>query len=168
MDVVQYFDAHYGEFLWQVLFPIFLWLFLILAFFIILFVKYTFGNWSSENPNPYQDETFGMPRGTFRGTLTLTLVYVTVILELVNVRIVGFEAEIHEFMVAFQMMLAFYFGAKVMHHVTASDKKKAYAVAGDPTQQGIGNQPQQQGVFDQADTGSGMANTGADPNQPVG
>lgn len=168
MDVVQYFADHHAEFMWQVLFPIFLWLFLVLAFFIILFIKYTFGNWSAENPNPYQDETFGMPRGTFRGTLTLTLVYVTVVLELVNVRVVGFEAEMHEFMVAFQMMIAFYFGSKVMHHVTSADKSKTYAVAGaNQTGQGF---DQQQGVFDQS---QGMVNNpppsgGGDNNQAVG
>ena len=122
-------QMNYGEFLWQVLIPIFIWLLLVLTFLIILFVKYTFGNWSKENPNPYQDETFGMPRGTFRGILTLTLLYVAVILEIVNVRAVGFEQEIHDFMVAFQMMIAFYFGAKVMHHITSTDKKKAYAMA---------------------------------------
>jgi len=133
MSVVSYFEQHHSEFMWQVLFPIFLWLALLLAFFVFLFIKYTFGNWSSENPNPYQDETFGMPRGTFRGALTLTLVYVTVILELVNVRIVGFEQEIEMFMTAFQMMIAFYFGSKVMHHITSADKKKTYAVAGQNT-----------------------------------
>ncbi len=122
-------DLNYNQFLWQVYIPIFIWLLLVLAFIIILFVKYTFGNWTKENPNPYQDETFGMPRGTFRGILTLTLLFVVVILELVNVRIVGFEQEIHELMVAFQMMIAFYFGSKVMHHITASDKKKTYALA---------------------------------------
>ena len=128
MDVVQYFVTHHSEFIWQVLVPIFSWLGLMLIFFIMLFAKYTFGNWTNENPNPYQDETWGMPRGTFRGTLTLTLLYVTIILEVVNVRVVGFESEIHEFMVAFQMMIAFYFGAKVMHHITSADKKKVYAI----------------------------------------
>ena len=128
-DAVLYFTEHYSEFLWQVLLPIFLWLGLLLGFFIFLFTKYTFGKWTEENQNPYKDETFGMPRGTFRGTLTLTLVFIVTVLELVNVRVVGFETEIHELMVAFQMMIAFYFGSKVMHHITASDKKKAYAYA---------------------------------------
>lgn len=129
MDAVQYFTENYSEFFWQVLIPIFLWLGLMLGFFIFLFVKFTFGKWTTENPNPYAKETWGMPRGTFRGVLTLTLVYITVVLELVNVRIIGFETEIHEFMIAFQMMIAFYFGSKVMHHITSSDKKKTYAVS---------------------------------------
>ena len=126
---MTFIDLPYEQFLWQVLIPIFLWLLLVLVFIIIMFIKYTFGPWTKENPNPYQDETFGMPRGTFRGILTLTLLFVVVILELVNVRVVGFEQEIHELMVAFQMMIAFYFGAKVMHHITSSDKKKTYALA---------------------------------------
>ncbi len=147
MDTVQYFVNHHSEFMWQVLFPIFLWLGLVLAFLVVLFIKYTFGNWSSENPNPYQDETFGMPRGTFRGILTLTLVFVTVVLELVNVRIVGFETEMTEFMYAFQMMIAFYFGSKVMHHMTSADKKKAFAISGNnPTTVPLNN-PQQPQVF---------------------
>lgn len=129
MDVVQYFAEHYSQYIWQVLVPIFFWLALVLAFIIFLFYRYTFGNWSAENPNPYQDETFGMPRGTFRGILTMTLLFVVVILELVNVRIIGFEQEIHEFMVAFQMMIAFYFGSKVMHHVTSADRDKTKQIA---------------------------------------
>ncbi len=124
MDVVQYFAEHYSQYIWQVLFPIFFWLALVLGFLIFMFYKYTFGNWSQENPNPYQDETFGMPRGTFRGILTMSLLFIVVVLELVNVRIIGFEQEIHQLMVAFQMMIAFYFGSKVMHHVTSADRSK--------------------------------------------
>ena len=122
--VTEFFEAHYGEFIWQVLIPAFIWLALMLSFIIFMFIRFTFGNWSAENPNPYQDETFGMPRGTFRGLLTLSLLYMVVVLELVNVRVVGFETEMHEFMVAFQMMIAFYFGSKVMHHVTSADRTK--------------------------------------------
>jgi len=128
MDAVDYFVENYGEFVWQVLIPIFIWLGLVVVFIVLLFVRFTFSNrWTKENPNPYQTETFGMPRGTFRGILTMTLLYIVVILELVNVRIIGFEQEFKEFMVAFQMMIAFYFGSKVMHHVTSSDEKKANA-----------------------------------------
>ncbi len=128
-NAIQYFVDHPKEYLWQVYIPIMVWLGLVLIFLILLFIKYTFHNWTPENPNPYQGETFGMPRGTFRGILTMTLVYVVVILELVNVRIKGFEAQMHELMVAFQMMIAFYFGSKVMHHITSVDKQKALAAA---------------------------------------
>ena len=124
MSTVEFFAQNPDSYLWQVYLPITVWLVVVLAFFILLMKKYTFGNWSEDNPNPYAGETFDMPRGIFRGTLTLTLLFVVVILELVNVRITGFEEEMHELMMAFQMMLAFYFGSKVMHHMTSTDRKK--------------------------------------------
>ena len=143
MSVVEYFKANPSEFYWQVLLPIFGWLALLIAFFVIMFFKFTFAHWTTENPNPYQDETWGMPRGTFRGSLTLTLLFVAIILEVVNVRVIGFESEISQFMVAFQMMIAFYFGAKVMHHITSSDKKKAMYLSESVTEinQGINTEP---------------------------
>ncbi len=129
MDVVQHFSDHASEYWLSVYFPIAVWLLIVLTFFILLLRKYTFANWTKENPNPYAGETFNMPRGIFRGTLTLTLLYVVVIFEMVNIRIIGLEDEFHEFMVAFQMMIAFYFGSKVMHHITSSEKYKTKIVA---------------------------------------
>jgi hypothetical protein len=129
MGVVEFFSQNPSQYLWQVYFPIMLWLVLVFVFFILLLKKYTFGNWTKDNPNPYAGETFDMPRGVFRGTLTLSLLFIVVILELVNVRIIGFEDEITELMVAFQMMIAFYFGSKVLHHMTATDRKKTEVIA---------------------------------------
>ena len=129
MSTVEFFAENPDLYLSQVYLPISIWLVVVLVFFVLLLKKYTFGNWSEENPNPYSGETFDMPRGIFRGTLTLTLLFVVVILELVNVRITGFEEEMHELMVAFQMMLAFYFGSKVMHHMTSTDRKKTQFIA---------------------------------------
>lgn len=129
MDTVQYFAENTSEYYWSVYLPIAIWLVIVLAFIIMLFRKFTFADWTEENPNPHEGETFDMPRGTFRGILTLTLLYVTIILELANVRIIGLEQEYHEFAVAFQMMIAFYFGSKVMHHVTSSDRKKTELMA---------------------------------------
>jgi len=129
MDVVEFFVQNPQQFIWQVFAPIGIWLLIVLTFFVMLLKKYTFGTWSKENPNPYVGETFDMPRGVFRGILTLTLLFMVVIFELVNVRIIGFENEIHELMIAFQMMIAFYFGSKVMHHITSTDRKKAEVFA---------------------------------------
>jgi len=129
MSTVEFFAENPDLYLSQVYLPISIWLVVVLVFFILLLKKYTFGNWSVESPNPYSGETFDMPRGIFRGTLTLTLLFIVTILELVNVRITGFEEEIHELMVAFQMMLAFYFGSKVMHHMTSTDRKKTQFIA---------------------------------------
>jgi hypothetical protein len=115
----------------------------------MLLRKYTFGKWTKETPNPYAGETFDMPRGVFRGTLTLSLLFIVVILELVNVRIIGFEDEIKELMVAFQMMIAFYFGSKVMHHMTSTDRKKTEVIAeSNYTQIGMGPK---KGEFDDSE-----------------
>jgi hypothetical protein len=50
-------------------------------------------------------------------------------LELANVRILGTEDGFHEFIVAFQMMVAFYFGSKVMHHITSTERQKTQFIA---------------------------------------
>lgn len=110
------------------------WMVISVVFIVIMFKKYTFGDWTVDNPNPCDGETFNMPRGTIRGILTMSLLFITVVIELANVRIIGFEAEFPEFMAAFQMMVAFYFGAKVMHHINSVDKSKTKSLAEAATQ----------------------------------
>ncbi len=105
--------------------PVLIWIVGLIIFFIFLALKYPFGNWSEENPNPYQNETLAMPRGTLRGILTLSLLFIVMLLEVVSIRIAQIEDIIDELLVAFQMMLAFYFGSKVMHHVTKADERKS-------------------------------------------
>ncbi len=134
MDTVKFLTENSATYWFSVYLPIALWMALVLVFFILLLRKYTFGNWTVENPNPYMGETFDMPRGVFRGTLTLTLLFVVIIIELANVRIIGMEEEIHELMIAFQMMIAFYFGSKVMHHITSVEKSKTKFIAESNTQ----------------------------------
>ena len=124
MQTVGYYDEHWLEYFAAIYIPVMIWLILSLIFIVIMFKKYTFGDWTKENPNPCDGETFNMPRGTFRGILTLSLLFITVVIELANVKIIGLEAEFSEFMAAFQMMIAFYFGAKVMHHINSVDKTK--------------------------------------------
>ncbi|HAN78027.1 MAG TPA: hypothetical protein DCQ31_09775 [Bacteroidales bacterium] len=116
-----------NTFIWQVYVPIMAWMVLVIVLLGLLVKKYTFGNWTKENPNPYSAETLELPRGVFRAIITITLLYVVIVLELVNVYVQDFELQIQEFMVSFQMMIAFYFGSKVMHHVTAADKSKSKA-----------------------------------------
>lgn len=123
------------EFLLQVYLPIMVWMIIVFIFIVLLIRKYTFGNWTKENPNPYEGETFNMPRGVLRGTLTLTLLFVVVILELVSAHTLNFETQIEQLLVAFQMMIAFYFGSKVMHHVTSADRDKKRVLAESKIQQ---------------------------------
>lgn len=104
--------------------PIMIWLALVVIVFGALMYKYPFGNWTKENPNPYARETLGLPRGIFRAILTLSLLFAVIILELAFVKLGRPESWMSEFMVAFQMMIAFYFGSKVMHHVASNDRKK--------------------------------------------
>ena len=129
MQTVEYYGEHPIEYFAAIYIPVMIWLVLSLIFVVVMFKKYTFGDWTKENPNPCDGETFNMPRGTFRGILTLSLLFITVVIELANVKIIGLEAEFSEFMAAFQMMIAFYFGAKVMHHINSVDKTKTKMLA---------------------------------------
>ncbi len=124
------------------------WMIFMVLLFIALLIRFTFGvGFTRENPNPHINETFAMPRGVFRGFITLTLLFLVTLIEVINLNIplldgngrliaqyVGdtlyFPADRHhDLMVAFQMMLAFYFGSKVMNHVIASDKEKTKIIA---------------------------------------
>ena len=113
-----------------------IWIILIIGFFIFLLRKYTFGKeWTPENPNPHINETLAMPRGILRAVLTLSVLFIVLLLEvnslffdtkdlLVGDKIFVPEMRFEQILVAFQMIIAFYFGSKVMHHLTAVQKKK--------------------------------------------
>ncbi len=148
MGVVEFYVQNPNQFIWQVFAPLGIWMLIVLSFFILLLKKYTFGNWTKDNPNPYDGETFNMPRGTFRGILTLSLLFMVVVFEIVTVRIIGFEDQIHDLMVAFQMMIAFYFGSKVMHHITSADRDKTEYVANTNVMQNVESNTTGQTEFD--------------------
>lgn len=124
------------------------WMIFMVVLFIALLIRFTFGvGFSKENPNPHINETFAMPPGVFRGFITMTLLFLVTLIEVINLNIplldgngqmiaknVGdmlyFPSDRHhDLMVAFQMMLAFYFGSKVMNHVIATDKEKTKILA---------------------------------------
>ena len=151
MDTVKFLVDNPHVYWWSIYFPIAVWMLLVLTFFIMLLKRYTFGNWTPEHPNPFAGETFSMPRGIFRGTLTLTLLFVVIVIELTNVRIIGLEDEIRELMIAFQMMIAFYFGSKVMHHITATERNKTRYIAQSQTEIHAGSSAQPDGDFDAED-----------------
>ena len=134
MTAVKFLNDNPNAYWLGIYVPIAVWLVLIIVLFILLLRKYTFGNWTPEHKNPHDGETFDMPRGIFRGIITLTLLYVAIILELANVRIIGLELELREFLIAFQMMIAFYFGSKVMDHITSVDKRKTEYVSKSATE----------------------------------
>ncbi|MCF8231654.1 MAG: hypothetical protein K9J27_05635 [Bacteroidales bacterium] len=126
-NTVKIFSTSDPEF-WLLYGPVFLWLILVIILFIYLLRKFTFGKWKN-GENPYKDETFGMPRGVFRGTLTLSLLVFVLLFETLSLISPDLEARSEHLFTAFELMIAFYFGSKVMHHLTASDKKKNRDVA---------------------------------------
>ncbi len=128
-NIEWYWDEHKLEYYMSIYMPVMVWLVISTIFIVVMFKKYTFGDWTKENPNPNEGETFNMPRGTIRGILTMSLLFITVVIELANVRVIGLEEEFSEFLAAFQMMVAFYFGAKVMHHISSVDKSKTKAIS---------------------------------------
>lgn len=99
------------------------WLFGIAFHIKRLLNDYTLKDWGTKE-NPYKDETLGLPRGTLRGVLTLTLLIVVVILVCTSMVVEPLRGGFDSLVDAFQVMLAFYFGSKIMHHVTDTDKKK--------------------------------------------
>jgi len=105
--------------------PVIVWIGLVVIFLIALIIKFTFGRWTQDNPNPYEKETFALPRGIMRGILTLSLLFVFVLLEVVNILNGKLEEYSAGLLTAFQMMLAFYFGGKAVHHIVSVEKQKA-------------------------------------------
>jgi hypothetical protein len=74
--------------------------------------------------NPYRDETFGLPRGTIRGALAITLMVGALslmILAIGHPTIIKENEFFHEnfefFKTAFLMMIAFYFGSKSLEYL---------------------------------------------------
>ncbi len=110
--------------------PLFGWLVIAIILIIIIAKKYPLNNkWTRDNPNPYQTETMAMPRGMVRGILTLTILITAILLQLYAINNMDSLDKISVMMSAFELMLAFYFGSKVMHHFAATDKRKTQAVA---------------------------------------
>lgn len=134
---------------------IMIWIVIVIVFLIMLLRRYTFGKWDADNPNPYQGETLAMPRGVLRAILTLSILFVVILLQVSTLYVKPFdpallgglfsdatlganasldailgkllipEERFGQLMVAFQMVIAFYFGGKVMHHVTSAEKRVA-------------------------------------------
>ena len=96
---------------------------LMLFFLYKLARTFTFGNWTATNPNPYKDETLGMPKGTLRGIITITLLYFTVLIELHVLHNPLIEMWTDKYITSFQMVLAFYFGSQVMSGMSKAGSK---------------------------------------------
>ena len=59
-----------------------IWIIIIIGVFVFLLRKYTFGKeWTPEDPNPHINETLAMPRGIMRAVLTLSVLFIVLLLE---------------------------------------------------------------------------------------
>jgi hypothetical protein len=113
---------------WLLYIPTILWALLVIWFLVRMLRKYTFGKWENSE-NPFLKETWGMPRGTIRGILSLSLLFYVLLFETLSLTIPSLEKRAGELFTAFGLMIAFYFGSKVMHHLSATDKFKNRDVA---------------------------------------
>ncbi|MEP7169361.1 MAG: hypothetical protein ABI855_08310 [Bacteroidota bacterium] len=100
-----------------------IWCALMFTFLYFLGRRYTFGNWTVQNPNPYKDETLAMPKGTFRGIITLTVLFFAIIIELHVIENPLIEYWSEKYITAFQMVLAFYFGSQIMNGLSKDEVK---------------------------------------------
>lgn len=111
--------------------PMMIWLILMLAFIWLLAKRFPLGSFDTPGygENPYKTETMGLPRGLIRGMLTLTILIGTILFQIYALRFLESAEKITPFMTAFEIMLGFYFGSKVVHHLASVDKNKVKAAA---------------------------------------
>ena len=86
--------------------------------------------------NPYKDETFGLPPGTIRGTLALSLLiggFSLLLISFGNPDLISgsdiFRENFEFFKTAFLMMIAFYFGSKSLQYIMKPDRSSGTQVA---------------------------------------
>ena len=106
------------------------WFALIAFVFALLLVKFTLNR---DKPNPHAGETFAMPPGVFRGILTLSVLFVVLLLEGANIGLLRedaaqwetFQKAIQPLVIGFQMILSFYFGGKIVGQLANADRDKS-------------------------------------------
>ena len=104
-----------------------LWSLFIIGLIGVLAWKYPLSDkWTIEKPNPFRNETLGIPRGTLRGIITITLLFIFILWEVISW--LSGMGENPGLTNAVQLMLAFYFGSKVMHHMTSVEKSKSQEI----------------------------------------
>ncbi len=100
---------------------IFVWICICIYFIDHLVRKFTF----HPEKNPYEHESLGIPPGTLRGMITLTLLIVVVVMVSMSLMVQDFQDHYESLVDAFQLMISFYFGGKILDRVNTADKEKA-------------------------------------------
>ncbi len=78
--------------------------------------------------NPHKNDSFGLPPGTIRGVIALTILILFVGFEILNLfSTINLETRFSELITAFQMIIAFYFGSKAIDVLKIRSEKKENA-----------------------------------------
>ncbi len=114
-----------GHYLTFVLTLFVIWFLGIIFFLIYMVLKYD----PLKNPDsPYINETLSMPPGVFRAILTVTLLFAIVLLEgyaLTNTEHYDkIQKILNPLITAFELMIAFYFGTKMVDRISGKEKKE--------------------------------------------
>lgn len=135
LAIVFYFIHHYfydsttiglsNLYLTYVLALLIVWFLGVILFLIYLVLKYD----PLTNPdNPYINQTMSLPPGVFRVILTLSLLFAVILLEgyaLINMsEYEKVQKILDPLLTAFQLMIAFYFGTKMLGMVTGKDEEE--------------------------------------------
>jgi len=135
LAIVFYFIHHYfygstdqglsNMYLTFVLALLIVWFIGVILFLIYLVLKYD----PLTNPdNPYINQTMSLPPGVFRVILTLSLLFAVVLLEgyaLTNMAdYEKIQKILDPLLTAFQLMIAFYFGTKMLGMVSGKDEEE--------------------------------------------
>ncbi|MCI0495263.1 hypothetical protein L0Z72_09680 [candidate division KSB1 bacterium] len=100
-----------------------IWFLGIIFYMIYMVLKYD----PFKNPDsPYIKETMGLPPGVFRAIITLTLLFAIVLLEGYALTNMDQHEQIQKVLdplnTGFQLMIAFYFGTKMVDMISGKDK----------------------------------------------
>jgi L-asparagine transporter-like permease len=128
------------------LIALFLWLILMAVFLVYLMRKYDTRRFPE---NPYKNETLGLPPGTIRAVLTMTLLMLIIVAEIYILVYGRKEEDIQYLHTGFQMMLAFYFGTRVVGALAGgapSPKPELPAAPVAPTTETTGTEEEHPGL----------------------
>ncbi|MDZ7264720.1 MAG: hypothetical protein ONB16_09060 [candidate division KSB1 bacterium] len=118
-------DGLSGSYLTFVLTFMIVWFLGVIFFIIYLIMKYD----PQRNPDsPYLGETLSLPPGVFRSIITLTLLIAVVLLEGYAITNIEQHEQIQKVLdplfTAFQLMIAFYFGTKMVDMISGKGKQE--------------------------------------------
>lgn len=96
------------------------WMIFILIYFWVMLAKYPLRNWGHDH-NPYEDETLGIPKGTIRTILALSMLFMFI---LGHGYALAFESiDTTSIDQATFMVLAFYFSDRTVRAIIDGKKK---------------------------------------------